>query len=149
MWVCCDQTYLVGPSRGTQILLLQETRSIRLRWLCPTRRQEAGLYTNSYEENIMPWSIAGWGKNIWPMVPTYYEPINLSMGFDLFDLILTSGVYGTPGVGPKLCRAPLFEKVYSSLGMFLASWAGLTWVRDFFCFLLFGLSPSTLKWVIL
>ena len=53
MWVCCNYTYLVGPSRGPQILLLQQiTRSMRSRKLLPIRRQEAGWSTKSNRERV-------------------------------------------------------------------------------------------------
>ena len=51
--------YLVGPSRGPQILLLQVKNSMRLKGLCPTRRQEAGYCTKSDGEGMMPWKIVG------------------------------------------------------------------------------------------
>ena len=150
MWICFDHTYLVASSRSPQILLLQETtRSMRSRGLCPTRRQEAGLYTKSDGEGIMPQRIAGWGKKIWLLLQTSYEPISLGIVFDSFDLLLTSGAYGTPGACPWTLQNPLSERVYFSWGMFLASWARPTGVRTSFCFLLFGLFQSTLVWVIL
>ena len=46
--VYCIYTYLVVPSKGPFILLLQvTTSSMRLRGLCPRRRQEVGLFTKS------------------------------------------------------------------------------------------------------
>ena len=56
----CDHTYLVGPSRGPLILLLQEiTRSMRLRGLISTSRQEVEWCTKSDGEGKMPQRIAG------------------------------------------------------------------------------------------
>ena len=72
------------------------------------------------------------------------KPISLGMGFDLFDLLLTFGTYGTPGTCLALCRPPCW-KVYSPWGMFLTSWAGTRRMRDCFYSLLFGLSPFALR----
>ena len=63
------------------------------------------------------------------------------MGFDSFGLLLTCGIIGISRDIP--CT------LWPSWGMFLASWAGPPGVRDFFCHLLFGLSLSTVGWVIL
>ena len=89
--VCCIHSYLVGPSRGHWIQLLQVTTSImRLKKLYPIMRQKSGLYTKSDREGVMPQRIAGLVKKIWSILLSSCEPISLSMGFGLFDLFLTS-----------------------------------------------------------
>ena len=66
------------------------------------------------------------------------QDYNLGMGFDLFDLLLTSGANDTSRGMPCTFQAPLSKRVCLSWGMFLANWTGTTEVRDFFCFFSFG-----------
>ena len=73
----------------------------------------------------------------------------LGMGFDLLDLLLTSGAGGTSRVMPYTMQAHFYKRVSSAQGMFLKSWAEQPGARDFFCCLLIGLSPFTLRLVIL
>ena len=77
-----------------------------------------------------------------------YKPSNLSMGFDLFDLILTFIACELPGTCPELRRSPCIREMFF-LGHVLASWARPPGVRDFFCCLLFGFSLYILGCVIL
>ena len=74
------------------------------------------------------------------MLQTSCEPISLGMGFDLFDLLLTSGASGTSKGMPCALQAPLYEKVYSAWGMLLANLARPPGVKNFFYCLFFGLS---------
>ena len=62
----CIHTYLAAPSRDPLIPLLQVTnRSMILRVLLPTRRQEVGLCTKLDGEDMMPpMRTASRGKNI-------------------------------------------------------------------------------------
>ena len=66
------------------------------------------------------------------------------MGFDLFDLLLTSGACGTSGACPAFYRPPLSERVYSSWGIFLSGWAGPPCMRDFFYFVIWVIPIHTI-----
>ena len=111
MWVCWIYIYLVGPSRGPHILLLQVMiRSMGLRGLYPIRKKDLGLYTKSDQEGIMLRRTAVWGKKIWPMFQTSCEHIILGMGIDCFNLHLTSGACGTLRLCPEPCRPPCLRE---------------------------------------
>ena len=60
----------------------------------------------------MPWRIAGWGKNICPILQASYEPISLVMPSNLFDLLLTFGVDGTSVACPALGRPSCLRECF-------------------------------------
>ena len=77
------------------------------------------------------------------MLGTSYEPINLHMGFDLFDLLLTFGAYSTQKACPKPCWSPFSEIVFF-LGYVYGQLGWTPWGKGFLQFLVIWLSPSTL-----
>ena len=88
---------------------------------------------------------------IWPMLLTTCELTSWVMEFDLFDLLLTSGDCRTFEACPELCRPPcLRECVLPGACFWPVRLESLGWGGFFvFCYLLFGLSPSTPGWVLL
>ena len=72
-----------------------------------------------------------------PTALVSYYPISLSIGFDLFGLLLTSSTHGTSRGMPLTLKTPLSERVCFSWDMFLANWTGPLGVKGFFCCLFF------------
>ena len=78
------------------------------------------------------------------MLWSSYDPINLGMGFNLFDLHLTSGAYGTPGVCLLLCRPPFLDSVFF-LGHASSQLGWIPWGEGFPLFLVIWFIPIHTK----